>query len=165
MNSINPDDLIISNLKTESGREYALNILKNGNYQYMDRDYKFAYIPEDFTGCIHIRTCGNDKLISENAPCLSFTVNKPVYLYVIFADKFPAIPKWLESYERLRKNITRQDSETHTLKGYFSLYRKSFPEGKITLNGCSPESILKRESYVASSATFCMYTLCIMPQG
>lgn len=148
----------------KSGREYAFNKLDIGSLQYMDRGYRFAYIPEEIKGHVHLKTCGNDKLISENEQCFSFDVDRPVDIYILFADKFPVIPDWLKSYERIRKNITRQDSDPNNLKGYFSLYKHYFPEGKIIFNGCSPEVMLKRKDYVLSmGSTFCMYTLCIIP--
>lgn len=163
MNCIEEKDLVISNILTQSGREYALSRLETGNFQYMDRGYKFAYVPDDIKGCMYIKTCGNDKLILETQLCLSFDVNRDVDIYILFADKFPVIPKWLESYERIRKNVTRQDSDPNTLKGYFSLYKRSFPKGRIVFNGCSPQQMMSQEYIVTMGATFCMYSLCVIP--
>ncbi|PKP59743.1 hypothetical protein CVT91_06265 [Candidatus Atribacteria bacterium HGW-Atribacteria-1] len=156
-------DLEIKNITTTSGKEYCLNKLLFGEYQYMDRYYQFSYIPSELNGCTHIKTHGNDKLISESDICLSFEVNYPVEVYVIYADKFPVIPKWLYEYERTRYNITRQDSRSDNLKGYFSLYRKYFPKGIISLYGCSPDELLAEEWYVKSGGrNYCMYTIAIL---
>ncbi len=156
----------ISGLASKSGREYAFGKLASGELQYMDRGYRFLYVPEFLKDAIHIMTCGNDKLTSENAASMSFETERPLDIYVLFADKFPVLPNWLQSYERVRANVTRQDSEPATLKGYFSLYRKSFQAGKVELNGCSPETMLERPEYVMTmGATFCMYTLAAIPKA
>jgi len=154
--------LEIKNLKSTSGKEYCINSLIPGEYQYMDRSYQFNYIPEEINGLTHIKTCGNDKLISEKDVCLSFDVNCVVDVYILFGDKFPIIPEWLKQFERMRLNVTRQDSKIDNLKGYFSLYRKTFPKGTVTLYGCSPVEMLEKELYVKSmGANYCMYTIAI----
>ena len=154
----------ISDIKTASGREYSVDVLESGKLQYMDSGYKFAWVPDDMKGCLHLRTCGNDKLINEDEICVSFNTDRAVDVYIIFADKFPVIPNWLENYERVRKNVTRQDSEPETLKGYFSMYKKTFEPGKIILNGCSPKRMLSKHYIVTMGATYCMYTVCFKTQ-
>jgi len=150
----------IRNLIAASGKEYGINQIEKGGSQYMDRDYLFNWIPDELSGSTHILTCGNDKLIDENDLCLSFEVDEPVDVYILFADKFPIIPGWLKEYKRLRLNITRDDSDPSNLRGYFGVYMKSFDEGKIELNGCSPSSFLKKEWFVESLGfTYCMYTV------
>ncbi|GEM_PF-1967128 len=152
----------VTNLKPVSGKSYGLNKLIPGEYQYMDRSYLFNYIPEELIGTVHIKTCGNDKLISENDTCVSFDVDCDVEVYVLFGDKWPEIPRWLNQFERVRLNVTRQDSRSDNLKGYFSLYRKVFPKGTITLYGCSPVEMLREEWFVKSmGANYCMYTIAV----
>jgi hypothetical protein len=156
------NEVEIKNLKSASGKEYGVNTLIPGEYQYMDRSYQFNYIPEEIVGSIHIKTCGDDKLISEKDICVSFEVNCDVEVYILFGDKFPLIPEWLNQFERIRLNITRQDSRIDNLKGYFSLYRKTFSKGTITLYGCSPVKMLEKEWFVKSmGANYCMYTIAI----
>lgn len=153
----------ITNITSSSGKQYEINKLILGEYQYVDRYYQFNYIPDMFKGCNHIKTHGNDKLISENDICVTFEVNCPVDVYILYADKFPVIPKWLCEYERTRNNITRQDSRADNLKGYFSLYKKHFQEKKIVLYGCSPEIMLNEEWYLKSGgANYCMYTIALL---
>lgn len=152
----------IENLKSISGKEYGVNTLIQGEYQYMDRSYQFNYIPEEINGLTHIKTCGNDKLISEKDVCLSFDVNCEVDVFILFGDKFPTVPEWLNQFEQMRLNVTRQDSKIDNLKGYFSLYRKTFPKGTVTLYGCSPFEMLEKDWYVNSmGANYCMYTIAI----
>ena len=156
----------ISNIKTTSGKCYGISKLKSGDYQYEDRLYQFNYIPDELNGHIHIKTHGDDKLISEDHECFSFECDEDVEVYVIYPDKHPELPKWLESFARMRMNVTRFDSMPDNLKGYFSIYKKVYPKGKITLYGCSPKKMLQEEWYVTSmGANYCMYSVCVRPVG
>ncbi len=152
----------IQNIKTKSGKEYTINKLKSGYYQYEDRMYQFNYIPDELKGCIHIKTHGNDKMISENKECFIFECDRDIELYVIYPDKHFILPEWLKNYEKMRMNITRMDSNPANLKGYFSLYKTVFTKGKVTLYGCSPVEMLEEEWYLKTyGAGYCMYSVCL----
>lgn len=154
----------ISNIKTASGKIYTLNVFRSGEYQYKDRYYQFDYIPDELRGYIHIKTHGDDKLISEDKVCFCFDCDKEAEVYVIYPDKQPVLPHWLEGYERVRMNVTRMDTMASTLKGYFSVYKKAFAKGTVTLYGCSPNRMLGEEWYVESmGGGYCMYSLCVKP--
>lgn len=154
----------VDNLKAVSGKSYGLGKLVCGEYQYEDRYYQFNYIPDDLNGHLHIKTHGNDKLIAEDQPCFSFDCDEDTEVYVLYPDKQPVLPKWLESFERTRMNVTRMDSLADNLKGYFGIYKKSFPKGTITLYGNSPNAMLEKEWYVSSMGTnYCMYSVCVKP--
>lgn len=87
-----------------------------------------------------------------------------IEVYVIYPDKQPVLPKWLESYEKMRMNVTRIDSMCDCLKGYFSIYKKVFQKGEVTLYGCSPDNMLNEEWYVESKgANYCMYSVALKP--
>ena len=60
----------IYSINTASGRFYGVDILSQSAYQYMDRNYQFNYIPDALSGHIHIKTCGDDKIISEDEDCV-----------------------------------------------------------------------------------------------
>jgi len=158
--------MTITNLTSASGKPYALGKFTPGEYQYQDRHYQFNYIPEQMSGCLHIKTHGNDKLTPEDSECFSFNTQTAVDVYVLYADKFPILPRWLESYERTRLNATRIDSSPDTLKGYFGLYKKRFPAGKVTLYGASPNALLAEDWYVSSGGNgYCMYSVCVKEAG
>lgn len=146
---------------TASGYPYQIGELRAGHHQYIDRLYQFAYVPEELSGAAHIMTRGDDKMIPEDQPCFSIEVSRPCDVYVLYPDKQPYLPKWLEDYERVRKNVTRMDSYFVTLKGYFSLYKKSFPVGEILFYGNSPRAMLAEDWYVETMGTnYCMYSVC-----
>lgn len=149
-------------VKVGSGREYSVGKFLPNELQYMDRDYLFNYIPEELKGCVHICTCGNDKLISENELCFTIKAERDVDVYILYPDKQPVIPKWLESFERVRMNVTRVDSRSDNLKGYFTLFKKRFPAGLITLYGNSPLEMLAKDWYVTSGGiNYCMYSVAV----
>lgn len=148
---------------TASGRAYQIGELRIGHHQYMDRLYQFSYVPEELSGCPHIMPCGDDKMIPEDEPCYSIEVTRPCDIYVLYPDKQPVLPQWLKDYTRERKNVTRMDTRFDTLKGYFSLYRKSFPAGEILFYGNSPQIMLAEDWYRESNgANYCMYSVCVV---
>ena len=151
---------------TASGKEYGISKLESGYHQYMDRAYQFDYIPDSIRGCVHIMTCGSDKMFDEHKPCFTITCDHPCDVYVLYADKQPVLPEWLHDYERMRMNVTRLDTMCDCLKGYFSLYKKSFPAGDITFYGNSPSDMLKLDWYCDTRGTnYCMYTVAIVEKN
>ena len=153
---------MIDIVETASGRTYGIGVFSPGSRQYMDREYLFSYIPEELLGLPLVMTCGKDKMISEDNWCFSIRTEYPCEVFVIFADKHPYLPVWLETYQRLRMNVTREDSHPKTLKGYFSVYKKCFPAGEIRFNGNSSNKLLERKSYIETRGTdYCMYSIVI----
>jgi len=147
---------------TASGRTYRVDELHTGYHQYLDRLYQFQYVPEELVGCVHIMTYGDDKMICEDDWCFSIEVDRPCQVYIIYPDKQPQLPNWMDDYTRTRMNLTRMDSSPGTLKGYFSLYRKDFPAGQIRFNGNSPRCMLDQDWYVETGGnTYCMYTVVV----
>jgi len=154
----------IYNLIAASRKKYETGLLLPGQHQYVDRRYRFNYVPDELMGCFHIQTHGNDKLISEDDECLSFQCNEDIEVYVLYADKHPFLPEWLESFERTRMNITRKDSSADNLKGYFGVYKKIFCKGEVKLYGCSHKNMLAQDWYIETyGMNYCMYSVCVKP--
>lgn len=154
----------IRNLQAASGKTYGIGRLTRGDYQYEDRLYQFDYIPDELNGQLHIKTHGNDKLIPEDQACLTFECAEPVEVFVLYPDKQPCLPRWLQSWERRRLNVTRQDSQPDNLKGFFSIFSKIYPAGQVALGGNSPAGMLQQDWYVESmGANYCMYSVCVKP--
>ena len=153
---------LIKICKVESGKEYSVGKFMAGEFQYMDRDYRFNYIPKELKGCVHIRTCGNDKLPPRNRALLYDESRARCRGLCFISRQQPVIPKWLESFQRLRMNVTRVDSRSDNLKGYFTLFKKSFPAGYITLYGNSPLDMLAQDWYITSGRiNYCMYSVVV----
>ena len=86
-------------------------------------------------------------------------------MYALYPDKQPVLPTWLESFERVRMNVTRMDSLPTTLKGYFSLYKKHFSAGEIKFYGNSPLAMLAQDWYVENVGTnYCMYSVAVLEE-
>jgi hypothetical protein len=154
----------ISNIVASSRKVYGINKLQRGDIQYEDRLYQFNYVPDELKRCLHIKTCGDDKLISEDEECMRFEIDASADIYVLYPDKQPILPKWLQSYEQTRMKVTRMDSISDNLKGYFCLFRKTYLKGTVILYGCSPNAMLDEDWYVESmGANYCMYSVCIKP--
>lgn len=148
--------------ETASCRDYEISVFARGKQQYMDREYRYSYIPEELNGLPFVMTCGKDKMIAEDEWCFTLYVDHPCDVYVLFADKHPYLPIWMEKYQRLRMNVTREDSNPETLKGYFSVYKKHFPEGDIHFWGNSSKKLLEKPSYVETRGTnYCMYSVVV----
>ena len=160
-------ELKITDLQASSGKTYVINEggFVPGALQFVDRDYQFNYVPQPLKGLTTIKTAGNDKSISENQPCLSFRVNVPVTVYVLYGDKLRILPAWLAEFSNTRWKATRQDTNPATLKGIFTLFAKDFPPGVVTLNGNLSKQMAQDEEFQRmKGATFCMYSVVVAPK-
>jgi hypothetical protein len=161
------ESLKITDLKASSGKAYVVceGDFLPGTGQYIDRDYKFDYIPQILKGATKIETAGNDKMILEDQVCLSFRVNVPVTVYVVYGDKLRLLPEWLRHWTDTRYKVTRKDSNPTTLKGIFTLFAKDFPAGVVTLNGNLSKQMADDEEFKRmKGGTFCMYSVVVAPK-
>jgi hypothetical protein len=152
----------ISHLRTASGLEYLIDYdgIEAGKLQYVDRNYKFDYVPDIVWGCPHIRTHGNDKKINENDPCFSFDVAVPITVFCVYSDKLRELPNWMFDFIDTREKVTRTDSNTSTLKGIFTLFKKDFEPGTITLKGNLSSIMAKDADYLdMEGMNYCMYSV------
>ena len=161
------DNLKITDLKAASGKAYVVceGDFLPGSGQYIDRDYTLDYLPQILKGATKIKTAGNDKMILEDQVCLSFRVNVPVTVYVVYGDKLRVLPNWLQQWTNTRYKVTRKDSNSTTLKGLFTLLAKDFPAGVVTLNGNLSKQMAEDEEFKRmKGGTFCMYSVVVAPQ-
>lgn len=160
-------ELKITDLRAASGKVYVAEEkgFAPGALQYIDRDYTFDYVPQILKGATKIKTAGNDKLIPEDQVCLSFQVNVPVTVYVVYGDKLRILPDWLAKWTDTRYKVTRKDTEPKTLKGIFSLFSKDFPAGQVTLHGNLSKRMAEDEEFRRmKGGTFCMYSVVVVPK-
>ncbi|MEW6357443.1 MAG: hypothetical protein AB1696_14025 [Planctomycetota bacterium] len=155
-------DLQITNLVAASGKKYEVNRFAPGALQYIDRDYVFDHVPDFLEGTLHIRTAGDDKMIGEDAPCVTFEVDSPVTVHVVYADKLRVPPRWLREFTDTREKATRDDTDTTTLKGIFTLFARDFEAGRITLNGNLSREMREDAQFKArGGGTYCMYSVVV----
>jgi len=159
--------LDITQLKAASGKPFQVEPagFVRGGKQYIDRDYLLEYVPEPLRGAALIQTAGNDKMIDEEEPCLSFEVNVPVTVYVVYSDKLRMLPGWLKEFQDTRWKVTRKDTNAVTLKGLFTLLAKDFQAGKVTLYGNLSKAMAADPEFVKlKGGTFCMYSVVVAPR-
>ena len=159
--------LTITELRAASGKAYVAEAdgFVPGGLQYIDRDYTFDYIPQVLKGAAKIKTAGDDKVIAEDKVCLSFRVNVPVTVYVVYGDKLRVLPSWLQEWTDTRYKVTRKDTNPTTLKGLFTLLAKDFPAGVVTLKGNLSRQMAEDEEFKRmKGSTFCMYSVVVVPK-
>jgi hypothetical protein len=159
--------LTITELRAASGKAYVAEAagFVPGGLQYIDRDYTFDYIPQVLKGATKIKTAGDDKHIPEDKACLSFRVNVPVTVYVVYGDKLRVVPSWLREWTDTRYKVTRKDTNPSSLKGIFTLFAKDFPAGVVTLNGNLSKRMAEDEEFKRmKGGTFCMYSVVVVPK-
>ncbi len=139
--SANAVALSVSNVKAASGKSYKVFNAgtKLGSITYSDRDYKLSSsIPAAINGATYIQTANNDKFASlGSSSFLTFDVNTDVDVYVAYDnDKDLIRPSWLTG--SFTNTGTKVYSSYHDLN--YSLYRKSFAKGRVTLGANTTRS-------------------------
>ena len=119
----------ISNVTAASGRTYEAveNGVQDGALVYVDRTYTFTGVPAYLEGAAYIKTANNDKG-SAGDTFLSFDVDQDVSVYVAHDDRIPGKPSWLLEFTDTGEELVTTDTS-------FSILRKEFPAGTITLGG------------------------------
>ena len=103
--------------------------LQVGSTQYGDTSDTFSTIPSKYLGSTYIRTANTDAATSENL--LTFTVDEPVTIYILYNDSYTTKPDWLSDFTDTDDNIV-------TTLGTFSVYKKRVSAGTFTLGGNTP---------------------------
>ncbi len=153
----------LTDLKAASGKAYQIKhngFHVDGN-QYIDRDYEFSKVPESLQGKTLIMTAGNDKMYEEHETCFTFYANKDIIVHIIYADKYPVNPVWLDSFEKTNLQVLRKDSSFETMKGVFTVYSKKFTAGEIEIKGCLGKGMKTPEFVESEGSGYCMYSVVV----
>jgi len=122
---------------------YVWEILELGSLQYVDRTYSISDIPDTVVGLPFLRTANNDKNLQDTA-LIGFTVNQHSIVYVAHDDQYATKPGWLADFVDTGDNIVSGG-------GTFSLWKKEFPAGTVTLG----------ENAVSGSGNHSMYSVIV----
>jgi hypothetical protein len=127
--SASHDGLVISNLSAESGNTYEIadDGLVPGALMFVDRDYEFTGIPDDYSGLDYIRTADDDKDSTGNS-FISFDVNQDVTVYVAYDIRGTSLPNWLADWDDTGVIIETDDTD-------LKLYASDFSAGQVVLGG------------------------------
>ena len=145
----------VSNLQVASGKTYK--VLSGGTQAsavaYIDRTYQLSSsIPSVINGATYIRTANDDKFASlGSSSFLSFDVSANSDVYVAHGNDPDLVkPAWLtDSFKNTGIKLgTTKDGLTYTL------YKKSFAKGRVTLG-----------SNTTKATDGSMYLVFIVPQG
>ncbi len=119
--------LVISNIAVASGRAYTdVEGLADGATAYIDRGFGYSGVPGHLVGSTYIMTANDDKE-SQGDGFLEFDVNQAVTVYVAHDDRYATKPGWLGSFA--------DSGEDLTIDVVFSLYKREFARGRISLGG------------------------------
>ncbi|MBI5722824.1 MAG: hypothetical protein HZA50_02615 [Planctomycetes bacterium] len=159
------DTAKISEVWTASGKPYLVcpGGMATGSQQYIDRHYTFGQMPEYLEEHTYIRTSGDDKVYEEDDPCLSFTVDRDVDVYILHGMPFLSLPAWLREFRDTGDFVYRPATEDPRNMRFRGLV-KSYPKGRIILNGDLPKGMLTPEFRAGGGAGFCMYSVAIAPK-
>jgi len=106
----------------------TFDLPRNYTTCYIDRGYYFLTAPAKYVGLPFIRTAVADQK-NTSASFLSFQVNKPVTVYVLYSASAATVPNWLgNNFTNTGDVITRQ---YHS----WNVWQRDYPTGMITLGG------------------------------
>jgi hypothetical protein len=113
-----------------TGKPYSLGIAELGALIYIDRSYTINNIGLVLGGKTLIRTAEDDKWVT-TPDHLTFTVNQPAIVYVLYDKRIGTLPAWLSDGTWTAASwIFSETSGTPR-----QIYQKSVPAGSVTLGG------------------------------
>ena len=92
-----PDVIVkASNIKSSDGLEweYVEEGLAVGDKVYVDRDYIYTEIPQEFIGMPYMKTSNDSKLVEDLE--VTFEIDRPAYVYTFWCPLIQPPRPWLE---------------------------------------------------------------------
>jgi len=123
-----PPDLEITNLDPSS-YEVSYDDLDVGELMYVDRSYTYTSVPSAYQNKTYIKTANDDKH-STDSSFMTFDINRDASVYVAHDDRLTTKPSWLGSFTDTGDDLIDDGEYVH-----FSLYKKDFSTGTVTLGG------------------------------
>ncbi len=123
------DGALISDLAPSS---FRVDSLGEGDRYYVDRDYTLAVIPAFLDKAEWIRSANEDKTVDADG-FVAFEVSRPVTVYLAFDPRASSLPHWLRDWEAIDERLYVNGD----VMGYFEIYRRRFPKGRVELDGNS----------------------------
>ncbi len=99
-------------------------------YYYVDKTYEVVTVPNVLANGIWIQTANNE-LNNTATQYLSFTVDRPVTVYVAYSAGASSLPNWLSNFSNTGSTLTTNDPLTPTLR----LYSRNYNAGAVNLGG------------------------------
>ena len=147
LRSANPLPLpfVLNGLGAASSLVPKQNLIESGDYCYLNSGFKVTAVPAVLAGGRWVIASNNDRL-KTTSTYLTFSVDRPVTLYVGYDSAAAVLPGWMNGFANTGLTLTTTNAAAPAL----TLYSKSFPSGPIVLgaNLQSPASGAKA-NYVA----------------
>lgn len=122
----NNEPMVVSNITPVT---YEPDTLEIGKLMFVDRDYTFMDLPQEFTGMTMVRTSKLDRT-SNGDNFVSFVVNIPVTIYIAHDNQITNKPAWLLSWTDTGVDMVGR-----------SIFSKDFGSGTITLGGNTADGV------------------------
>jgi PKD repeat protein len=106
----------------------TLQLPPDNTAAYIDRSYWFTEAPNQYVGLPFIRTANIDRN-NRDESFLTFSVNKPVNVYVLYSANATTGPDWLEN------NFINTGDQISRVYHTWNVWRAEYPAGDITLGG------------------------------
>lgn len=120
----------LDNLTISTGIQPRQNLLEVGNPYYIDANFTLASIPSALNGGRWIMTSNLDR--NSTAPTyVSFTVDRPVVVFVAYDAGATQLPAWLSGFSDTGSSVSTTNDSAPSLK----LYQKTYPAGSVSLGG------------------------------
>jgi hypothetical protein len=120
--------LEITNL-SPSGYEVSYDDLDVGELMYVDRSYTYISVPAAYQNKTYIKTANDDKH-STGDSFMTFDINLDASVYVAHDDRIETKPSWMSSFTDTGDDLVDDGESVH-----YSLYKKDFSAGTVTLGG------------------------------
>ena len=121
-------EVTISDLTVASGKPYIVaRPLSSGQRVYIDRNFTYTSIPPRLEGIDFIQTANDDKA-SIRESFLTFVVDEPVTVFVLYDSRATFFPLWLSTWALQSTQVTTTDVPLR-------IFAKNFPQGRVTLGG------------------------------
>jgi polygalacturonase len=134
-----PGGALITNLSVKdtanAGSWSIQSNIQTGNTQFGDRAYAFTSMPSSVAGSDWIRTANASKAYTTD-PLVTFTVTRNADVYVAHDDRISPKPSWLSGWTDTGENIVNNETTPRT----FSIYKKSYAAGTVSLGNCGNTS-------------------------
>jgi YVTN family beta-propeller protein len=123
--------VVVSNLSVrDTANEGNWTIAPNlqlGNLQFGDRAYTFTGVPPGLLGAAWIRSANLSRAYTGTS-LASFDISKDADVYVGIDDR-ATLPAWMSGWNNSGLKLVNNESPSKT----FSLFRKNFPAGSVSL--------------------------------
>ena len=133
----------IGGLHSLSKKSYTTHFpVRAGVRPYIDRNFSYKKLPPELINSVLIQTANEDKFSSDRQTLITFSVDKPVTLYVAYDKRYRNRPGWLGNFQ-----ATGAEALVDAGGGSITqvLYKRRFPAGRLKLGGNLPAG--QRENF------------------